>query len=179
MSLNPALEGVRFCPRCGAEADVAFPRSLVCPACGYGAYYNPKPVACAIPHDEAGRVWLLRRAFDPGRGLWTFPGGFVDLGESVEDGARRETMEEMGIGIELGRLVGVYSRAEDRIVLVVYDALTFEEPQTTAEATEVRAFCADELPWQELAFWSTEHALRDSLDGAGDRASTLSRARLR
>ena len=163
MSLNPALEQVRFCPRCAAEATIAFPRSLNCPACGYGAYYNPKPVACAIPRDADGRVWLLRRAFDPGAGLWTFPGGFVDLGESVEDGARRETVEEMGIDVELGSLVGVYSRADDRIVLVVYDALALGVPQETEEATEVRAFGADELPWDSLAFWSTERALRDLL----------------
>ncbi len=163
MSLNPALEQVRFCPRCASEATVRFPRSLTCPSCGYGAYYNPKPVACAIPRDEDGRLWLLRRAFDPGGGLWTFPGGFVDLGESVEDGARRETMEEMGIEIELGSLVGVYSRADDRVVLVVYEGLALGIPHETDEATEVRAFGPDELPLGELAFWSTERALRDHL----------------
>jgi len=136
---------------------------LRCPACGYGAYYNPKPVACAIPRDSDSRVWLLRRAFDPGSGRWTFPGGFVDLGESVPDAAIRETREEMGIEIELGPLVGVYSRGDDRIVLIVYDARTLGEPVTTEEATEVRAFAPAEIPWDELAFWSTEAALRDSL----------------
>ena len=160
-SLNPALEEARFCPRCGQPAEVAFPRSLSCPHCGYGAYYNPKPVACAIPAEDDGRVWLLRRAFAPGEGLWTFPGGFVDLGESVEDAARRETMEELRIGVELGGLVGVYSRGDDRVVLVVYRARALGVPQTTEEATEVRAFAADEIPWSELAFWSTEAALRD------------------
>lgn len=163
MSLNPALEGVRYCPRCAAEADVAFPRSLRCESCGYGAYYNPKPVACAIPRDAEGRVWLLRRAFDPGAGRWTFPGGFVDLGESVPEAAARETREELEIEIELGRLVGVYSRGDDRIVLIVYEAQALGEPVTTEEATEVRAFTLEEIPWNELAFWSTEAALRDSL----------------
>ena len=161
MSINPSLEDVRFCPRCGNLADVAFPRSITCPHCGYGAYYNPKPVASAIPVDQHGRVILLRRAFDPGAGLWTFPGGFVDLGESVEDAARRETREEMEIDVELERLVGVYSRAEDRVVLVVFAATALGEPRTTEEATEVRAFAPDELPWDELAFWSTAQALRD------------------
>jgi ADP-ribose pyrophosphatase YjhB (NUDIX family) len=162
-SINPALEDVRFCPRCGAEADVAFPHLLQCSSCGYGAYYNPKPVASAIPRDEDGRIWLLRRAFEPGAGLWTFPGGFVDLGESVEDAARREVREELEIDIELGGVVGVYSRAEDRVVLVVYAARALGEPRTTEEATEVRAFHPHELPWDELAFWSTERALRDAL----------------
>ncbi len=163
MSLNPALEEARFCPRCAAEADVAFPRSLRCPACGYGAYYNPKPVACVIPRDPSGRLWLLRRGFDPGAGCWTFPGGFVDLGESVEDAARRETMEEMQIEVELDGLVGVYSRADDRVVLVVFEGRALGEPATTPEATEISAFPADGVPWAELAFWSTERALRDAL----------------
>jgi len=162
-SLNPALAEARFCPRCAQPADVSFPRSISCPSCGYGAYYNPKPVACAIPVDDAGRVWLLRRAFEPGAGRWTFPGGFVDLGESVEDAARRETDEEMRIGIELGELVGVYSRGDDRIVLIVYAARALAEPRTTEEATEVRAFAPGAIPWDELAFWSTESALRDFL----------------
>jgi NADH pyrophosphatase NudC (nudix superfamily) len=88
-SINPALEGVRFCPRCGHTPRIDFPRSLQCDNCGYAAFYNPKPVAGAIPREPDGRIWLLRRGFDPGAGLWTFPGGFVDLGESVEHAARR------------------------------------------------------------------------------------------
>ena len=167
MSINPALEDVSFCPRCGRSAEVAFPRSITCPHCGYAAYYNPKPVAAAIPRDANGHIWLLRRAFDPGAGLWTFPGGFVDLGESVEDAARREAREELEIGVELRSLVGVYSRADDRVILVVYDATFTGEPRRTPEATEVRAFAPDEVPWDELAFWSTAQALRDLLGRDG------------
>jgi ADP-ribose pyrophosphatase YjhB (NUDIX family) len=162
-SLNPALAEARFCPRCGEPAEVTFPRRIACGHCGYAAYYNPKPVAAAIPVDPEGRVILLRRGFDPGQGLWTFPGGFVDLGESVEDAARRETDEELGIAIELGPLVGVYSRAEDRVVLIVFRAAAIGTPRTTPEAPEVRAFAPSEIPWHELAFWSTELALRDAV----------------
>jgi ADP-ribose pyrophosphatase YjhB (NUDIX family) len=163
--LNPALAEARFCPRCGRPADIEFPRRIVCPHCGYAAYYNPKPVAAAIPVDEEGRVILLRRGFDPGQGLWTFPGGFVDLGESVPDAARRETDEELGMAVELQSLVGVYSRPEDRVVLIVYRARAIGPPHTSAEALEVRAFSPTEIPWEELAFWSTERALRDALGG--------------
>ncbi len=166
-SLNRALEEARFCPRCGRPAEVEFPRKITCSHCGYAAYYNPKPVACAIPIDRHGRVILLRRGFEPGRGLWTFPGGFTDLGESVEEAAVRETDEELSLEIELGGLVGVYSRGDDRVVLIVYRATALGEPQTSPEATEVRAFAPAEIPWDELAFWSTERALRDAL--AGDR----------
>jgi len=162
-SLNPALQEARFCPRCAAPATVSFPRSIACSTCGYQAYYNPKPVACAIPRDGDGRVWLLRRAFAPGAGLWTFPGGFVDLGETVEDGAHRETREELEIDIDLGALVGVYSRADDRVVLIVFAAVALGTPRTTEEATAVQAFAPEDIPWGELAFWSTEQALRDLL----------------
>ncbi len=84
----------------------------------------------------------------------------------MEDAARRETDEELRIPIELGALVGVYSRPEDRVVLIVYRARALGEPQTTPEATEVRAFAPSEIPWDELAFWSTERALRDAFDQA-------------
>ncbi len=162
MSLNPALHDVSFCPRCAAPATVQAPRSLSCASCGYRAYYNPKPVAAAIPRTPDGRIILLRRAgpHDAGFGLWTFPGGFVDLGESVEEAAVREAREELCIEIALDGLLGVYSRPQDRIVLIVFTATTTDEPRITEEASEVRHFAPDALPWDELAFWSTEAALR-------------------
>ena len=96
----------RFCPRCGNAAEVDYPRSISCPHCGYGAYYNPKPVAAAIPVTAAGEIVLLRRGFDPGKGLWTFPGGFVDLGETVEEAARREAVEEIRAEVAARRAGG-------------------------------------------------------------------------
>jgi 8-oxo-dGTP diphosphatase len=103
------------------------------------------------------------------------PGGFVDLGESVEDAARREIREEMAIEIDITGLVGVYSRAEDRTVVVVYSASARGTPSRTEEALEVRAFAPIDIPWQTLAFWSDERALRDHLrrsGGAGGDASS-------
>ena len=163
--LNPALAESRYCPRCAHPATIDYPRSISCVHCGYGAYFNPKPVAAAIPVTETGAVILLRRAFDPGKHLWTFPGGFVDLGESVEDAAHRETDEELRLQIELNDLVGVYSRPDSHIVLIVYAAGTRDRPRTTEEATEVATFTRTQIPWDELAFWSTRDALEDFLNG--------------
>jgi 8-oxo-dGTP diphosphatase len=162
-SLNPALHDVRFCPRCGKEATVTYPRSLTCPHCGYGAFYNPKPVACTIPRNETNELILMKRGFEPNRGRWSMPGGFVDLGESVEEAAIRETKEEIGIDAEIEHLVGVYSRNTERIVVVVYAAKAEGTPTRTEEALEVQAFQPTTIPWDELAFWSDGRALRDYL----------------
>jgi len=163
VSLNPSLEDLHFCPRCGQPPTIAFPRSIICPHCGYAAFYNPKPVACAIPQTREGSLILMRRGFEPRRGHWSMPGGFVDLGESVEQAAIREVQEELELEIEITHLIGVYSRAEDRTVVVVYAANAQGTPSLTEEALEVRAFAPIDIPWQDLAFWSDESALRDHL----------------
>lgn len=166
MTLNPSLEDVHYCPRCKADATITYPRSLVCPTCGYAAFYNPKPVACAIPHDANGDLILMRRGFEPRRGHWSMPGGFVDLGETVEQAAIREVQEELDLRVTLNHLIGVYSRAEDRTVVVVYAATALGTPSVSEEALEVRAFSPTTIPWQDLAFWSDESALRDLLGSA-------------
>jgi ADP-ribose pyrophosphatase YjhB (NUDIX family) len=160
VSLNPALEDAGFCPRCGAEATVDFPRSLRCTRCDYLAFYNPKPVGCAVPRDEQGRVWLARRGHEPGKGRWSMPGGFVDLGETVETAILRELDEEMQVGADIGALVGVYSRADAAAVVIVFEARLTGTPRATDEAPEVRAFEEREVPWDELAFPSDSAALR-------------------
>jgi ADP-ribose pyrophosphatase YjhB (NUDIX family) len=166
VSLNPALEDAAFCPRCGAAATVRFPRSLHCESCGYAAFYNPKPVGCAIAREPDGRVWLARRGYEPGKGLWSMPGGFVDLGETVEAAIVREIEEELCVAARLGALVGVYSRAEERVVVIVFEAQLAAPPRPTDEAPEVAAFAPAEVPWAELAFWTDAAALRDALGRA-------------
>jgi len=170
MSLNPALEDIHHCPRCGLQPQIDYPRSITCSNCGYGAFYNPKPVAAVIPIDPNGDIVLMRRGFEPRRGHWSLPGGFVDLGETIETAAVREVFEELNLRVQITDLVGVYSRADERTVVVVYAATTQGTPSVTEEALEVRAFAPIDIPWQELAFWSEHKALNDLLSGAGSRS---------
>lgn len=169
-------EEPRFCPACGEPVEASVleqdhrPR-LVCPN-GHVTWRNPRMVVGTLPVAD-GKVYLARRAIEPSLGKWGNPSGFLELGESVQEGARRETEEETELRVEVGRLIGVYSRPEVGIVTVAFEAsVVGGRPEPAAETSEVRAFGPDEIPWDEIAFTTAESALRDwvaSLPGRGPR----------
>jgi ADP-ribose pyrophosphatase YjhB (NUDIX family) len=165
-----------FCPACGQavvervlEEDHR-PR-LVCPN-GHITWRNPRLVVGTLPVRD-GRVFLARRSIEPGAGRWTYPGGYLEIGEAAQEGARRETEEETQLLVEVGRLIGAYSRPHAAVVTLVYEAsVVGGQPLPGAETTEVRDFAPDQIPWTELAFTTVESALRDwvaSLPGHGPR----------
>ena len=106
---------------------------------------------------------LLRRAIPPQIGKWTLPGGYVDLGETPAQAALRETFEEVGMRVTIERLLGVYADTANPVAAIVaYIAKPgAEEPGTSQEASEVRYFAADEIPWDEIAFPTAREALTD------------------
>jgi ADP-ribose pyrophosphatase YjhB (NUDIX family) len=170
VAASPELrpEHVRFCPLCGAglvRRPVAPDgrEHPVCSGCTFVFYLAPKLVAGTLPVQH-GRVLLTRRAIEPARGLWTFPGGYVDWGEGVRDGACRETLEEVGLPVRLEHLLGVYSYPGAPVVIVVFVATPPEgvaPVPCVTEVLEAAYFAPDEIPWDALAFPSTREALRD------------------
>jgi len=136
-------------------------RRLVCMDCGFVHYINPRPVAGTIPVDSEGRALLVRRAIEPRVGFWVFPGGFMDIGESSEEAAARETREEACLEVANLQLLGVYTRVEPGVVVIVYEAEALGPGEAGVESLEIRWFHAHEIPWDEIAFDSTEAALRD------------------
>ena len=161
----------RFCPSCGGALEkrslkAGEPDRLVCGACGFVFYLDPKVAVGTIITTEDSRLVLVRRAIEPGYGLWVFPGGFVDRGEELPKAAMREAREESGLEVRLDRLVNIYSYPEAAVIIVVYAATAMGgELCGDDECLEARLFLPDELPWEELAFRSTREALRDYLDG--------------
>lgn len=147
------MDNDRFCPACAAplvEREEAGRMRPVCPKCGKIVFYDPKVAATCVVERE-GRVLLVRRGNQPGYGLWSMPGGYVDRGEVVEEAAAREVVEETGLVVEVGRLVGLFSEAGHPVIVAAFSAAeTGGVLEAGPEALEVGFFDIDGLP--EMAF---------------------------
>lgn len=157
-----------YCLRCGAPMEERLLPTenrlrLVCGACDFIFYQNPKVVVATIPEWD-GRVVLVRRGIEPRLGTWSYPGGFLELGESVEEGALRETKEETNLDIQITGLLNIYSRPAAGVVVIVFAAqVVGGAPMVSHEVAEIGLFQPSGIPWPELAFQTTEWALRDWL----------------
>ena len=143
----------RFCPHCASpleKREVAGRKRPVCSKCGRVVFYDPKVAATCIV-ERAETVLLVRRGNEPGYGLWSLPGGYVDRGEVVEQAAAREVLEETGLEVEVSRLVGLFSEAGNPVMVAAFAARELGgELKTGPETLDVGFFSLDELP--PLAF---------------------------
>lgn len=143
---------------------------LVCPDCGFIQYENPKVVVGSVATWE-DRILMCLRAINPRRGYWTLPAGFLELNETVMDGARREAWEEARARIEIEGLLAVYNVPRISQVQLFFRArLVSPEIEAGPESQEVGLFAWDEIPWGELAFpsvrWALDHFRELSAGGA-------------
>jgi ADP-ribose pyrophosphatase YjhB (NUDIX family) len=175
-----------FCPVCGGSLQgrrlkAGDPERLVCTACGYVLYLDPKVAVGTIigvtngltaagvtgrSREQEDRVVLVRRAIEPGYGRWVFPGGYVDRGEPPAAAAIREAREECGLHVRLDRLINVYAYPNRAPIIIVYAATALGgELCHDEECLEAKWFAPSEIPWDELAFESTHDALKDYFGG--------------
>ena len=147
------MDEERFCPKCTGLLEptlVEGKRRPVCSKCGKIIFYDPK-LATASVVAAKGRVLLVRRSIEPGMGLWSFPGGYVDRGEMVEKAAQREMLEETGLHIRIIGLLGLFSEPDNPVVLAAYTGeVTAGSPKPGPEVMELGFFDPDQLP--PLAF---------------------------
>jgi ADP-ribose pyrophosphatase YjhB (NUDIX family) len=157
----------RFCPVCGGTLEprvirTGDPKRLVCVACEFVFYLDPKLAVGTIIHDDRNRVVLVKRAIEPGYGKWVFPGGYVDRGEEVQVAAIREAREETGLDVRIDRLINIYSYTGRTPVIIVYAATMLGGCLgCDDEGLEAGFFEPEQIPWDELAFRSTHEALRE------------------
>lgn len=162
-----------YCPRCSSHLEIKENQGFYrpsCPKCGNVIYYDPKLAATVVIEKES-MVLMVRRLTQPGLGLWSLPGGYVDRGEVVENGAAREVLEETGLHVDITRLIGLFSEQGHPVVLAAFHGRAKEgEPKAGPEVSELGFFHTDALPplafprdtdvlkaWQEIKDASDRH----------------------
>jgi ADP-ribose pyrophosphatase YjhB (NUDIX family) len=136
---------------------------LICADCGHIDYQNPKVVVGTVV-TSGGAILMCRRAIEPRRGFWTLPAGYLELGETLEEGAAREAMEEATAHIAIDGILGVFSVTRIGQVQVIFRGRFADpaKPEFAAgpESLEVALFPWDRIPWDEIAFPTVHWALR-------------------
>ncbi|MFQ3671482.1 MAG: NUDIX domain-containing protein [Verrucomicrobiia bacterium] len=162
------LQTYRHCPSCGSSrVEPRMPPQLLCLDCGFHLYFNPAVAAAALIIDQHERLLLLRREKEPRRGFWALPGGFVDIGERVEDGLRREIQEEIGLQFDTFDFLASFPNSYlfKGVTYPVLD-LFFTTHVPTAqpdlnrdEASDHKWVPRTEINLDEIAFPSLQHAV--------------------
>lgn len=154
-----------YCPCCGGtliEKELEGKKRLVCSICDFVFYQNPKPCV-GVLLEKDGKLMLTRRGIEPFYGWWDLPGGFLEVGEHPEEGARREIEEETGLKVEITQLLSiemdVYGENNCSTLNLHYRAkLVGGEEKPDSDITEIRWFSADELP-EKIAFENCRKAV--------------------
>jgi ADP-ribose pyrophosphatase YjhB (NUDIX family) len=134
---------------------------LICGECGFIQYDNPKIVVGTVA-TWRGRILLCKRAIQPAHGRWTIPAGYMELGESPEQGAAREALEEACASLTIDALIGVYAIPRIGQVQLIYRAaLTDGAFAAGAESLDAALYAWDDIPWDEIAFPTVRWALED------------------
>lgn len=157
---------IKHCRNCGTAVVYRVPDDgdtkdrAVCEACGTIHYENPLNVVGTIPL-YGDKVLLCLRNIEPRKGKWTLPAGFMELGETLSEGAARETDEEAGARIDMGALFSILNVRQAGQIHVFYLAtLTSDAFDPGHETIEARLFAEDEVPWNEIAFRTVATTLR-------------------
>ncbi len=156
---------IKHCKNCGTAVVYRIPddgdtkHRAVCPNCHTVHYENPLNVVGTVPHWGA-QVLLCKRNIEPRFGKWTLPAGFMELDETLAEGAARETVEEAGAQFEMEGLFSILNVARVGQVHMFYRArLTSDQFDPGTETIEAKLFHESEIPWEEIAFRTVKETL--------------------
>lgn len=159
---------MNFCNHCGSNQIVnVTPKDdhrlrYTCESCGKIFYENPRVVTGTIPLFN-NRVLLAKRGIEPQKGKWNLPAGFLEMDETIEDGAIRETTEETGVEILNLHLHTIFQSNSNHLYVFFLANLKNDNFNITPESTEIFFFDFDKIPWNEIAFTSNTFALKSLL----------------
>ena len=157
---------MNFCSHCGHSLEQKIPdgdnrQRYVCSRCGAVHYENPKVIVGCVPI-HLDKVLLGKRAIEPRLGLWTLPAGFLENGESLAEGAVRETLEEANASVKTSDLYTIFSLPHISQVYVFFlSELNNLDFYPGEESLETKLFSEDQIPWSELAFPVISETLRN------------------
>lgn len=160
------MTDVLFCNACGHKVDRRIPEGdhlprHICPSCHHIQYFNPRVIVGCIPECEDGRILMCRRNIQPRLGLWTFPAGFMELGETTGQGAAREALEESQANVEPLDVLAIINVPHVSQVTVVHRARMHGlHHGPTPESSETRLMAEADIPWDEIAFPTVWHSLK-------------------
>jgi len=162
---------MKYCSNCGEAVCRTTPagdsrKRWVCGPCGTIHYQNPKNVVGCVPEKD-GKILLCRRSIEPRSGFWTVPAGFMELGETVAQGAARETREEACAEVEMGHLFASVDVVDAGQVHLFFTAKLIGGYAAGEETLEADLFDKDKIPWDEIAFRSGVFALQKYLEDDG------------
>jgi 8-oxo-dGTP diphosphatase len=167
-------EGLRFCPRCATElkdSSVRGDARLTCPGCSYIFYMSPACVTCVLVELD-GRILFVLRKFEPGKGKWCLPAGFVEVGEQPDASAVREAKEETGLDVEITGVYDTWATDEDPrtpVISIAFTArITGGELAAGDDAEEARFFDMENLP-DQIAFEDHERIVRRYIEESKQR----------
>ncbi|KNC16135.1 MULTISPECIES: NUDIX hydrolase [Pseudomonas] len=148
----------RFCPHCGAGGlSLGIPAGdtherTFCAGCGHVHYVNPKVITgCIVEAD--GKYLLCQRAIPPRPGTWTLPAGFMESGETTEEGALRELWEEAGVRAEIISPYSIFSVPRISEVYIIFRAMALEVTDDFGPETAARQFFAPaDIPWDSIYY---------------------------
>jgi ADP-ribose pyrophosphatase YjhB (NUDIX family) len=165
---------MKYCNQCGSKLAYRIPEDddrarFICDACQTIHYQNPKMVVGCIPVWE-DRTLLCRRSIEPRYGKWTIPAGYLEQGETVEAGAKRELREEAGATVESLEPYALYNiPLISQVYLIFRGPLKDDTFWAGRESLEAMLFKKHEVPWDDLAFTVVKKVLsryyKDFLEG--------------
>ena len=162
---------MKYCSSCGGLVEQIVPKGdnrqrWVCPDCSKVHYQNPLVVVGCVPERD-GQILLCKRAIEPRYGFWTVPAGFMELGETISEGATRETREEACAEVEIGHLFAAVDIPEAGQLHLFFAASLNGGHAAGEETLETAMYDRDALPWNDIAFKSGIFALKKYLEDDG------------
>lgn len=164
------IQAYKYCPKCSGKFDHKGGNLLKCEQCSFNFFVNAAPAAGILIINDKNEVLLAKRKFDPKKGTWQTPGGFMHPEETFEEALHREVEEELGVKIKLGDYAGTIPELYDYCgvllpFLGIYCTATIISGKIKSkdDVEEARFFSLEEIEDLDIAYPALRPLIRNIL----------------